>query len=699
MIAKTIRYFGLLLAISVPLSLQARIDSPDRLISLKLLFSPASVAAVALSPDGKMISFVAPLEGVQNIFVSPADDPASQRAITRYKDRGVQVYDVSGNVTYHWTGDGSHIIYLRDHEGDENSNVYSVDLRGGEPKNLTPLDHTQVRILATSPDRPLEALIAINDRDPRRHDVYRLNLTTGERQLVEKNTRFLAYVADNDLKLRIAVESLKDGGATIYKSRGDGRWEPYFSLPMEDLAMLSAVGFDATNTILYSRDSRGRDTAALVGFNLLTEKRQVLAEDDKVDIGTVLMAPKTHAIQAYATNFTRSEWHVVDKSIQPDMAALAKVADGDWKVESQSADGQRWIVEFTLGHAPKTVYLYDRKTRIAKKLFVATPQLEGLPLTKMHPLVIKSRDGFDLVSYISIPRWEDFDGNGRPHSPLPTVMLVHGGPSDERPEYGFFPVVQWLANRGYAVLTADFRGSPGFGKAFMNAQNLEWGGKMNDDLVDQARWLIAHGVAQNDKIAIMGGSYGGYAALVAMTSSPASFACGVDLVGPANLETFMETLPPYFSRENLIRRIGDPQTKEGRELLRARSPINHIDQLKKPLLIGQGAHDVRVPQGESDRLVEALKKKGVHVTYLLYPDEGHGFLRPANRFSYYSVVEVFLGGCLGGRYEPIGDLTGSSLQVPFGARYIPGLEAALSNNAKKDPPIRSKSTEGPMERR
>ncbi len=686
MIRNTMKRLGFLIALSLPLFSQTQPPARDPLIPLKVLFSPASITGLHLSPNGKLISFIAPLDGVQNIFVAPAEDPAAKRAVTHYKDRGVQVYDVSGNVNYHWTGDSSHIIYLRDHEGDENWNVFSVDVQSGETKNLTPIDHAQVRILATSFDRPLEALIGINDRDPKLHDLYRLNLLTGERQLVEKNTRFMSYVADNDLKPRIAIEVVKDGGANLYKSQGDGQWEKYSSLSMEDLAMVSAVGFDGTNTVVYSRDSRERNTAALVGFNLQTGKTEVLAQDDKVDVDTVMVAPGSHKLQAYATNFTRTEWHVLDKSIQPDVAALSKVADGDWKVYSQSADGNRWIVHFTISDAPETLYLYDRTTRTARKLFVATPQLEGLPLTKLHPLVIKSRDGFDMVSYVSIPRWEDVDGKGRPRSPLPAVMLVHGGPSDERPEYGFFPLVQWLANRGYAVFVANFRGSPGFGKAFMNAQNLEWGGKMNDDLIDQARWLIAERIAQADKFAILGGSYGGYATLVAMTVTPDVFACGVDVVGPANLETFMDTLPPYFSRENLARRVGDPQTKEGRELLRARSPINRIDQLKKPLLIGQGAHDVRVPQGEADRLVEAMKKNGIQGTYLLYPDEGHGFLRPENNFSFFSVVEVFLGKCLGGRYEAIGSLAGSSIQVPFGAQYIPGLEDALQENAKQKQP-------------
>jgi len=654
---------------------------PDRLIPLEVLLSPPSIQAPELSPDGKMICFLAPLDGTPNLFVMPVDASAPRHSITHYKGRGVQVYDVSGNITYRWTGDSSQILYLRDNDGDEQFNLYSVDLSTGESSNLTPIPNAQVRLLATSLDHPAEALITINDRVPQWHDVYRLNLRTGKRELIEKNDRFVGYIADNALRLRIAMEMRKDGGVDLFKSQGDSGWQPYDSVGVEDLAMLHAVGFDATNTVLYAYDSRGRNTAALIGFNLNTGKSEVLAESDKVDIDGVLMDPGKHTIQGYSTNFTRIEWHVIDNSIQPDITAVSKIAEGDWKIDSRSADNQRWIVRFTLSDAPETYYLYDRRTRKATKLFVGTPQLEGLPLSRLYPVVIKSRDGLDLVSYVAIPRWADEHANGRPSTPLPTVIIIHGGPSDERPEYGFFPLLQWLTNRGYAVFLADFRGSPGFGKAFMNAQNLEWGGKMNDDIVDQARWLVANGISSKDKIAALGGSYGGYATLAAMTFTPDVFACGVDVVGPANLETFMATIPPYWSLDNFARQVGDPRTEQGKALLRARSPINKVDQVTKPILIGQGAHDVRVPQAESDRMVEALKKNNVKVTYVLYPDEGHGFMRKENSQSFFAITEVFLGECLGGRSQPIGNFTGSSIKVPFGAHYIPGLETALAKLA------------------
>jgi dipeptidyl aminopeptidase/acylaminoacyl peptidase len=677
---KIIARFGLFIAILVSAHTQV---PPVPLIPLKVLLSPPTVQAVEISPDGKMISFIAPLDGVANLFVAPANAPASRRAITRYQARGLQVYDVSGNVIYRWTADSTRIVYLQDHDGDESWNIYRVDVASGESKNLKPIPHAQVRMVATSPKHPREALIGINDRDPKWHDVYSLNLSTGERRLVYKNDRFVYYIADNELRLRLGMEVADDGGARYYKSADGGNWQLFATLSMEDLSMSKSFGFDQTNTVLYAYDSRGRNTAALVGLNLKTGARDVLAEDDKVDIGGVLFDPGTRKLQAYAANFTRTEWHAVDKMIAGDLKTLSSIAAGDWTIESRSNDDQRWIVRFTLSDAPETYYLYDRATRKAAPLFVGTPQLEGLKLSKLYPVVIKSRDGLDLVSYISIPHEMDKQGNGRPSAPLPTVMIVHGGPSDERAQYGFYPLVQWLTNRGYAVLIVNFRGSPGFGKAFMNAQNLEWGGKMNDDLVDQAQWIVDNAIAQKDKIAILGGSYGGYATLAAMTFTPDVFACGVDVVGPANLETFMATIPPYWSLDNLARRVGDPRTAEGRELLRKRSPINRAAKVTKPLLIGQGAIDVRVPQAESDRMVDALKKNGVEVTYLLYPDEGHGFLRPENSMSFFAVAEVFLGRCLAGQYQPIdASLHGSSIQVPSGAQYIPGLEPALKSIGK-----------------
>jgi dipeptidyl aminopeptidase/acylaminoacyl peptidase len=650
----------------------------DPLIPLKQLLSPASIQAPEISPDGKLLSAIAPLDGAPNLFVGPAGNWAAAGPVTRVPGRGIQAFDVSGNVIYRWTPDSRHLLYLQDNNGDENWNLYVADVESGESKNLTPFKGAQVRIMATSWEHPDLVLVGINNRVRKWHDIYRVNILSGQMDLVEKNDRFVWYLVDNDLKLRLAFVSAKGGGLDFFKSNGDGNWTPYLSVSQADMSGMKSLGFDPTNRILYSYDGRNRNTAALVAMDLQTGETRVLGESPKTDVAGVLIQPVSHKVQAYAINYTRLEWRVLDKSVERDFKVLSKTADGDLKFDGRSRDDRLWLVHYTLSDAPETYYLYDRSSHKSQKLFTGTPQLEGLPLSKLYPFIVKSRDGLDLVSYISIPRWEDTHGTGHPTKPLPMVMIVHGGPSDERPEYGFAPLLQWLTNRGYAVWIANFRGSPGFGKAFLNAQNLEWGGKMNDDLIDQVNWAVDKGFARKDKIALFGGSYGGYATLVGMTMTPDVFACGIDVVGPANLETFMKTVPPFWSIDDLAKRVGDPRTEQGRALLRARSPINFVGQVTKPILIAQGAHDSRVPQAESDRMVEALEKHHVQVTYLLFPDEGHGFGRPANSMAFNAITEVFLARYLGGRSQPIGDaLAGSSITVPAGAEHIPGLQDAL----------------------
>jgi dipeptidyl aminopeptidase/acylaminoacyl peptidase len=357
------------------------------------------------------------------------------------------------------------------------------------------------------------------------------------------------------------------------------------------------------------------------------------------------------------------------------LQALNTIDEGDWTILGRSDDDSTWVVQFMAAHKPISFYLYDRANKTGRHMFTSTPQLEGLKLSDLHPYVLTTEDGFDLVSYIMLPPWTDPDNDGRPDQPVPVVVFVHGGPSDERAMYAFGPFVHWLANRGYGFQYVNFRGSAGFGKAYMNGQKMEWGGKMHQDVLDQVQWAIDEGIAIPDKIAILGGSYGGYEALVGMTMTPDVFACGVDIVGPSNLEIFM----PHWDEDSMGKTIGDPRTEEGRAFLRSRSPINFAHQTRNPVLIGQGANDSRVPTEQSDIVVEKMQEAGVEVTYILYPDEGHGFGRPANSMAFNAILEVFLGQCLGGRYEAITDqIEGSSVQVPVGVEHIPGLAEALA---------------------
>ena len=331
-------------------------------------------------------------------------------------------------------------------------------------------------------------------------------------------------------------------------------------------------------------------------------------------------------------------------------------------------------------------YRYDRGgDGKLTKLFSARPALDGKPLVPQWPQEIKSRDGLTLVSYLTLPKSADANNDGKADAPVPMVLLVHGGPW-ARDSYGYNGEVQWLANRGYAVLSVNFRGSTGFGKDFTNAGNGEWAGKMHDDLIDAVQWAVKQGVTNEDQVAIMGGSYGGYATLAGLTFTPEAFACGVDIVGPSNLNTLLSTVPAYWASfyEQLAKRMGDPRTESGKQWLTERSPLTHADKITKPLLIGQGANDPRVKQDESDQIVNAMKAKNIPVTYVLFPDEGHGFARPANDKAFSAVAEGFLEQCLGGRAEPIGnEFAGSSISVPTGADGVPGLADALKTHKQE----------------
>ena len=642
------------------------------LIPREVLFGNPDKALARLSPDGTRISYLAPVDGVMNVWVGPADDPDLAEPVTNDTDRGIS--------SYFWAYTNEHILYTQDQAGEENWRVYSVTLETGETTDLTPLDGVRARIQAVSHEFPDEILIALNDRDPAHHDIYRVNITTGEKSLVMENEGF-DFTTDDEYNVRFVERATSGGGKEILKATEAGGWEPFMEIAMEDSLTTAITGFDKTGTILHMTDSRDRNTVAFVTLDLTTGEQTLIAEDSRADVSDSIIHPTEKTVQAVAFTYERKHWQIIDESIADDLAYLKTVADGDFEIVSRTLDDNYWMVAYNMDDGPVRYYRYDREENQAEFLFTHKNVLEDLQLAKMHPAVIKSRDGLDLVSYYTLPVGSDSDSDGRPDEPLPMVLLVHGGPW-ARDNWGYDSWTQWLANRGYAVLSVNFRASRGFGKAFINAGNLEWGGKMNDDLIDGVNWTVQEGIADPDQVAIMGGSYGGYATLWGMTNTPDTFACGVDLVGVSNLTSFIDSMPVYFkqdSMELIATRIGDPRTEEGRAFLKKRSPLSYADQIKKPLLISQGANDPRVRKAESDQIVHAMQDANIPVTYLLYTDEGHGFARPENRLSFFAVAEAFLAEHLDGRYEPIGDdFEGSSATVPVGAEEVPGLAEALS---------------------
>ncbi len=641
------------------------------LISRSVLFGNPDRSSPKVSPDGKRLAYLAPDEGVLNVFVGPTDDPAAAKAVTRDRDRGIRRFE--------WSMASTHVLFLQDTGGDENWHLHAVGADGGDAKDLTPVPGAQARIERLSPRHPNAVLVGLNDRDRKWHDLHRIDVLTGERKLVQRNDGFESFVTDDDFRVLVGRKPTDDGGVEF--STPDGKtWKPWAKVPMEDALATREVDVDPAARTLYMVDSRGRDTAGLVAIDLASGTSERLADDRDADVVDVLLHPTTKKPQAVAAVYEHKRWAILDPGLEDDFAALRKASDGDFEIVSRTLDDSRWVVAHTADRGPVRYHLHDRATRTTRFLFSHRKALEGLPLSPMTPVVIPARDGKKLVSYVTFPADVKVDGEARPSAPRPMVLLVHGGPWG-RDVWGFDADHQWLANRGYAVLSVNFRGSVGFGKAFVNAGNRQWAGAMHDDLLDAVDWAIQRGITTADRVAIMGGSYGGYATLVGLSFTPGRFACGVDLVGPSNLVTLLEAIPPYWTPYLAFfrARVGDHTTPEGKKDLLDRSPLTRVGAIEKPLLIGQGANDPRVKQAESDQIVAAMGAKGIAVTYVVYPDEGHGFAKPANRESFNAATEAFLAGCLGGRSEPFGhSLKGSSMTVPSGAAHVKGLAEALA---------------------
>ncbi|MBD2102107.1 S9 family peptidase [Leptolyngbya sp. FACHB-261] len=607
------------------------------LIPREVLFGNPDRVSPRLSPDGKLLGYIAPDEGVLNVWVRTLGQN-DDRPITRDRDRGIRFFG--------WTQNSDQVLYIQDKGGDENWHVYATDLASQETRDLTPLENVQARIVDTHRDYPDEILLSHNGRNPQLHDVFRVNTRTGESTLVAENPGdVLGFMADTEFTIRGALTNTPDAGQALkVRDSVESEWREVLRWSLDDSANSNPVSFTGDGKAMHILSSQGANTARLQRLDLSSGETTTLAHDERADIDGVLIHPDTHEIQAVAVDYDRQHWQVLDPEVQADFDALARVSPGEFSITSRDHSDQQWIVAYSVDNGPVRYYHYDRTSRTASFLFVNNTRLEPYTLAPMQPVEIKSRDGLTLVSYLTLPVGVEAKG-------LPMVLYVHGGPW-ARDSWGYSAAAQWLANRGYAVLQVNFRGSTGFGKDFTNAANGEWAAKMHDDLVDAVQWSVDQGYADPARVAIMGGSYGGYATLVGLTYTPDLFAAGVDIVGPSNLITLMESIPPYWEpvRKQMELRIGGSAT-ENAEFLKSRSPLFKAQEIKKPLLIGQGANDPRVKQAESEQIVDAMRKANLPVEYLLFPDEGHGFAKPENRLKFFAATEEFLAKHLGGRAE------------------------------------------------
>ncbi len=664
-------------ALAVPTFAAAQAPAPaaesvagTALIPRSALFGNPEKTQARLSPDGKYISFIAPRDGVLNVWLAERGKLDAAKPITNDQKRGIR--------QHFWAYDNRHVLYLQDTDGDENFHLYAVDVVGGTEKDITPYKGARAELVDLSWKKPGVAAVGLNDRAPEWHDLWEVDIATGKRTLIEQNSQEMAgYLVDFDLQPKLAQKNNPDG-TELFRRVGN-EWVSLLKIAQEDSLTTGPLAIEAGGKSAILQSSVGRDKAAVVRVDIATGKTTVLGASELADVEQVWFEPKTASPQAYTFNYLKPGIAVLNPAVKKDVELLTKKLGEGFSVTNRTLDDSLWTVVTDAAQAPAIAYLYDRKAGTVTKLFEQRPALAKAPLVPMQSLELKARDGLTLVSYLSLPPGADTNGDGRPEKPVPMVLNVHGGPWG-RDTYGFDNEHQWLANRGYAVLSVNFRASTGFGKNFVNAGNREWGAKMHDDLLDAVAWAVKEKITTADKIAIYGGSYGGYATLAGLTFTPDTFACGVDIVGPSNLETLLASIPAYWKSfyEELASRVGDPRTAEGKKLLAERSPLTHVAAIKKPLLIGQGANDPRVKQAESDQIVKAMKGKNLPVTYVLYPEEGHGFARPTNRTSFYAIAEGFLSQCLGGRYEPIGnDFKGANLKVLEGAQNVPGLSDAL----------------------
>jgi dipeptidyl aminopeptidase/acylaminoacyl peptidase len=615
--------------------------SVSMLIPLTVLFGNPERINPRLSPDGTRLAWLAPSAGALNVWVAPVSaqsgvDWELAQAVTDDPDRGVR--------TFTWAQDGVHLLYVRDAAGDENWRLYDVDLMTMRHRDLTPHEAVQARLIAKERDRPSEVLVGLNKDNPELHDVYLLSLDTGELTKKVTNPGVIGWLADSKLEIRGAFAAQPDGSLTLLVREGDG-WRRLREIPAEDAMTARVLTLSADGGSVLMITSAGAEATRLMRIDLASGAEEVLAADDDqiADVSDARISPVTKEPQIVTVRKDRSGYRALDQSVAADLAAIRDLHPGDPVFESGDDSDTTWLVSFTNDSGPIPYFAYDRMAKKSSFLFDHRPELNKYELAPMIPFSFSARDGLLIHGYATFP----VGGQDRF---LPTVVNVHGGPW-ARDSWGFDSEVQWLANRGYLCLQVNYRGSTGFGKAFVNAGDRQWGAAMQDDLTDAVSFAVSQGWADPDRVAIYGGSYGGYAALAGAAFTPGVYRCAIDIVGASNLITLIETIPPYWAPmiAQFHRRLGDP-VKDA-DFLWSRSPLSRAGKISIPLLIAQGANDPRVKQAESEQIVAALREAGIEHEYLLFPDEGHGLAKPGNRLRFYAAAEKFLARHLGGRSE------------------------------------------------
>jgi dipeptidyl aminopeptidase/acylaminoacyl peptidase len=609
------------------------------LIPLPVLFGNPERVSPRISPDGTQLAWIAPDNKVLNVWLAPVSPDTGvrwdeARVITDDADRGIRMFV--------WAHDGRHLLYLQDTGGDENWRLHDVDLQTMQRRDLTPFDGVRAELIAAERKFPTEILIGLNRDNAELHDVYRLDLVTGELAKEVENPGFVAWLADSQLQIRAGVAPQPDGGLILMVRDDAGRpWRPLLEIPADDSMTSGPICFSEDSTSLLAISSVGAETGRLVRIDLATGAARVLAEDPHADVSDVHVHPDTREPQIVTLLKDRSEYLVLDPSVADDLAAIRALHSGDPVIVDGDDADLTWLVSFINDSGPVPYFSYDRASRTGTFLFEHQPALSDYELAPMQPFSFTARDGLTIHGYATFPP-------GLARTGLPAVLNVHGGPW-ARDTWGFGSEAQWLANRGYLCLQVNFRGSTGFGKAFVNAGDREWGAAMQDDLTDAVAYAIGQGWADPSRVAIYGGSYGGYAALAGAAFTPDLYCCAVDIVGPSNLKTLIESLPPYWAPMIAMfhRRVGDPATDA--QFLWSRSPLSRAGSIRIPLLIAQGANDPRVKQAESEQIVAALEQAGIEHEYMLFPDEGHGFAKPENRLRFYAAAERFLARQMGGR--------------------------------------------------